>query len=93
MALHHSRRRDSDDTRVPALTGQHQRRSIGELRGERRPRTLDALRLTYPHEVDGYRRYARAARPVVELVLELATQPPSAGRVLSRAAARPARPR
>jgi phytoene dehydrogenase-like protein len=51
-------------------------------------RTLDALRLTYPHEVDGYRRYARAARSVVELVFELALQPPTAGRVLSRGAGR-----
>ena len=40
-------------------------------------RTLDALRLTYPQEVEGYRRYARAARPVVELVVELANRPPT----------------
>ncbi len=51
-------------------------------------RTLDSIRLTYPHEVDGYRRYARAARPVVELVLELANRPPTPRRVLSRVAGR-----
>ena len=41
-------------------------------------RTLEAIRLTYPLEVEGYRRYVRAARPVVELVLELANRPPDA---------------
>ena len=32
-------------------------------------RTLDELAATYPGEVDGYRRYLRAARPAVELIL------------------------
>jgi phytoene dehydrogenase-like protein len=54
-------------------------------------RTLEALRLTYPHEVDGYRRYARVARPVVELVLELANRPPTPARVLGRVAGHRAR--
>ena len=45
-------------------------------------------RLTYPLEVDGYRRYVRAARPVAELVLELANRPPSPGRILADVAGR-----
>ena len=51
-------------------------------------RTLESIRLTYPHEVDGYRRYARAARPVVQLVLELANRPPTPRRVLAQVAGR-----
>lgn len=39
--------------------------------------TLEELRRTHPGEVDGYRRYVDAARPVAELVLELATLPPT----------------
>ncbi|HEV7761908.1 MAG TPA: NAD(P)/FAD-dependent oxidoreductase, partial [Acidimicrobiales bacterium] len=39
--------------------------------------TLDSLRRSHPGEVDGYRRYLAAARPVAELVLELAAAPPS----------------
>lgn len=38
--------------------------------------TLDGLRRTYPDEVDGYRRFVRAALPVAELLVELAQQPP-----------------
>jgi phytoene dehydrogenase-like protein len=45
-------------------------------------RTADALRLTHPREADGYRRYAAAARPVAELVLEMANEPPTVGRVV-----------
>jgi beta-carotene ketolase (CrtO type) len=39
--------------------------------------TLDELGATYPGEVDGFRRYLRAARPVAELILGAATDPPS----------------
>ncbi len=39
--------------------------------------TVEALRATHPGEVEGYRRYLRAARPVAELVLELAGTVPS----------------
>ena len=46
--------------------------------------TLDELRRTHPGEVDGYRRYLAAARPVAELVLELATAPPTLPRVARR---------
>jgi len=52
--------------------------------------TLDSLRRTHPGEVDGYRRYVKAARPVAELVLELAAAPPTlpavARKVLDRRA-------
>ena len=43
-------------------------------------RTLDELAATYPGEVDGYRRYLRAARPAVELILAAANEPPSVAR-------------
>lgn len=49
--------------------------------------TLDGLRRTYPEEVDGYRRFVRAALPVAELLVELAQQTPTAralGNVLRR---------
>jgi phytoene dehydrogenase-like protein len=39
--------------------------------------TVDSLRRSYPGEVDGYRRYLKAARPVAELVIELAGAPPT----------------
>ncbi len=51
-------------------------------------RTLDALRLTYPDQVDGYRRYAAAAVPLARLLLELANEPPTPGGVLRKVAAR-----
>jgi phytoene dehydrogenase-like protein len=51
-------------------------------------RTLEAIALTYPQEVDGYRRYLAAARPVAELVLEIANHPPTPGGVLRRIASR-----
>ena len=44
--------------------------------------TLDELRRTHPEEVDGYQRYLRAARPVAELVLELACLPPTVRNVV-----------
>ena len=40
-------------------------------------RTLDSLAVSYPDQVDGYRRYADAALPVARLVLVAAAQPPS----------------
>jgi phytoene dehydrogenase-like protein len=42
-------------------------------------RTTDELAATYPDEVAGYRRYLRAARPAVDLILAAATDPPSLG--------------
>lgn len=51
-------------------------------------RTLDSLRRTHPDEVENYRRYVKAARPVAELSLEMACQvptvPAAARRVLDR---------
>lgn len=41
--------------------------------------TLDALGETYPGEVDGYRRYVKAAAPAVRLVLDAANDPPTLG--------------
>lgn len=49
-------------------------------------RTLDALRATYPDQVEGYRRYVRAARPIVELALDAASQVPSRRSLLATAA-------
>ncbi len=54
-------------------------------------RTVDALALTYPTQVDGYRRYLRDALPVAELAIEMARTPPTTGRLLRRVAARQAR--
>jgi phytoene dehydrogenase-like protein len=51
-------------------------------------RTLEAVTLTYPQQVDGYRRYVAAARPVAELVFEVANHPPTPGGVLRRLAGR-----
>jgi phytoene dehydrogenase-like protein len=51
-------------------------------------RTLESLRRTHPGEVDGYRRYLRAARPAAELVLELANQLPTVPNVLRTVAGR-----
>ena len=49
-------------------------------------RTLEGLGRLAPAEVDGYRRYLADARPVAELVLEVASEPPTPGR-LARALA------
>ncbi|MFQ5558145.1 MAG: phytoene desaturase family protein, partial [Acidimicrobiales bacterium] len=45
-------------------------------------RTLDALAVTYPRQVEPYRRYLRDALPVAELVLEIARVPPGARSIL-----------
>ncbi len=50
-------------------------------------RTLDALQLIHPDEVEGYRNYLEAAIPVAELVLEMANEPPEPGGVLAQARA------
>jgi phytoene dehydrogenase-like protein len=46
--------------------------------------TIESLRRTHPDEVDGYRRYLRAAVPVAELALEIATEVPTVPNVLRR---------
>ena len=45
-------------------------------------RTLDGLRVAYPSEVENYRRYARAAVPVVKLAAAMANDVPRPGHVL-----------
>jgi phytoene dehydrogenase-like protein len=49
-------------------------------------RTIEALAVHFPHQVDGYRRYAADAVPMARLVLDLAAEVPGAGAVLGRAA-------
>ena len=39
--------------------------------------TIDSIGRNYPHEIDGYRRYAKAAMPAVRLVFDAANDPPS----------------
>ena len=39
--------------------------------------TLDSIARNYPGEVDGYRRYLKAAMPAVRLLFEAANDPPS----------------
>ena len=53
-------------------------------------RTIDALMLLYPAEAEGYRRYAKAAVPALQLILAAATQPPRPGVLTKLAANRPA---
>ncbi|MSY18319.1 MAG: FAD-dependent oxidoreductase, partial [Actinobacteria bacterium] len=40
-------------------------------------RTLDALQALHPGEVEGYRRYLKAAIPAVKLLFDAANDPPS----------------
>src|SRR6056297_2018397 len=49
--------------------------------------TLDSLGASFPHEVDGYRRYARSAMPAVRMIFEAAARPPTV-RGLTRLAVR-----
>ena len=46
--------------------------------------TIRSLELTYPQEVPRYRRYLRRALPAAELLAEVALEPPTPRRVLSR---------
>lgn len=48
-------------------------------------RVLDALSLSYPSQVAGYRRYLADAMPVVELVIEMARTKPSTSRMVASA--------
>ncbi len=41
-------------------------------------RTLDELARTHPGQVDGYRRYLRAALPAARMILDAAQEPPTA---------------
>ncbi len=49
-------------------------------------RTIDALALTHPEEVDNYRRYAEVAVPVADFVTQVSAEPPSALRLIRRGA-------
>jgi len=49
-------------------------------------RTIDGLRLLYPDQVDGYRRFAAQAVPALRLILDAATRPPTPGGLLRTAA-------
>ena len=48
-------------------------------------RTLESIAMNHPGEVDGYRRYLRAAMPAVRMVLDAANDPPSARRFVGDA--------
>lgn len=41
-------------------------------------RTLEALAIMFPDEVDNYRRYAKVAIPAAKLLVDMASEPPSA---------------
>ena len=47
-------------------------------------RTLEVITQFFPDEVDGYRAYAKDSMPVVELILEVASQIPSRGSLISK---------
>jgi phytoene dehydrogenase-like protein len=45
--------------------------------------TIESLAQSHPDSVDGYRKYARAAIPVAQLILDAASRPPTRGSLLS----------
>jgi phytoene dehydrogenase-like protein len=47
-------------------------------------RTIESIGLAYPSEVDGYRRYLKAALPVAKLVAEIAQSRPTPGAVFGK---------
>lgn len=49
-------------------------------------RTLESLRISYPGEVDNYRRYLREASPVARMVLEIGQDTPTPGAVVRKSA-------
>ena len=51
-------------------------------------RTLEVIDHFFPDETDGYRAYARDAMPVVELILEAASQTPSRASLITKVLAR-----
>jgi phytoene dehydrogenase-like protein len=52
-------------------------------------RTVEALAVHFPHEVDNYRRYARIAVPVARLLVDLANADPTGPALLRTALRRP----
>ena len=53
--------------------------------------TLDSIGRNYPQEVDGYRRYLKAALPAVQLVFDAANDPPSLGGLTKKVLAKKGR--
>lgn len=51
-------------------------------------RTVESIGRSYPHEVDGYRRYLKAAMPAVRMVLDAANDPPRFRSLTRKVAAR-----
>ena len=66
-----------DDRASPDQHGVERRCGVGEL--SLVEQTLDSIGRNYPGEVDGYRRYLKAAMPAIRLVLDAANDPPSLG--------------
>ncbi|MEY4340460.1 MAG: putative beta-carotene ketolase, partial [Actinomycetota bacterium] len=46
--------------------------------------TIDSIARNHPGEVDGYRRYLKAAMPAARLILQAANEPPSATGLIAR---------
>jgi phytoene dehydrogenase-like protein len=52
-------------------------------------RTIDGLKQTYPAEAENYRRYVKAAMPIVKTVLDVANATPTPGSISTKVAKRP----
>lgn len=50
--------------------------------------TIDSIARSHPTEVDGYRRYLKAAMPAVRMVFDQANDPPTLGRITKKVIAR-----
>ncbi len=50
--------------------------------------TLDAMAIMFPGEVENYRRFAKTAIPAAELLVSMASEPPSTRSLLSKAIGR-----
>lgn len=53
--------------------------------------TIDSIARNHPREVDGYRRYLKAATPAVKLVFDAANDPPSFGGLTKKVLAKKGR--
>lgn len=54
-------------------------------------RTVESLQISYPGEVEGYRRYLKAALPVAKMVSEIGQSTPTPGSVLGNLGRNPMR--
>jgi phytoene dehydrogenase-like protein len=52
-------------------------------------RTIESLRMSYPTEVENYRRYLKVALPMARMILDVAHTTPTPGSVLGTAMRRP----